>query len=731
MKESIIIGLLQNTAILLAFTMLYEHFWIKKDGNKTISTKIITGFFLSGIGIVLMFTPWTWTPGIVFDTRSVMISISGLFFGLIPTVVIMFITSLVRLIIGGEGQWMGIAVIISSGSIGLLWREYRPKWRNKNYFLELFAMGLIVHLVMSACTIFLPSETIIPTLKTIAIPLIFIYSPATMILGIVMLKQYQNQQNKNAQLKLIESERRFSQILNGGNIVSLLLNKEGNIDYCNNYLLEITGYSRKEIINSNWFDLFISSEEREKLFEYHKNSLESKLNVKDHQNSIISKSGEKLFISWYNINLLSDSNDITGIASIGVDLTNIKNYEHDLEEINKAVEKQNKEYKIINKELQLSKERAEESDRLKSAFLANMSHEIRTPMNGILGFAELLKNSELANNKQNEYISIIEHSGKRMLNIINDIVSISKIESGVIDINISESNINEQVEFVFAFFKLEIQQKKINFSFTNPLSTEESIVKTDREKVYAVLTNLVKNAIKFTSSGSIEIGYSKKGNYLEFFVKDSGVGVNQKQKELIFERFRQGSESLTRNYEGAGLGLTISKAYVEMLGGSIWVENNQEKGSSFYFTIPYNITVLEKANNIINAKESLNKNCNKTLKVLIVDDDETSEKLFSILISSYSKEIIKATNGKEAVEICRNNGDLDLILMDIKMPVLNGHEATKQIREFNKDVVIIAQTAYGMRGDREKALESGCNEYLSKPIIKSQLDSIMQKHFCK
>jgi len=383
-------------------------------------------------------------------------------------------------------------------------------------------------------------------------------------------------------------------------------------------------------------------------------------------------------------------------------------------------------------ELIIAKEHAEESDHLKSAFLANMSHEIRTPMNGILGFASLLKEPGLTGEEQKKYIDIIEKSGVRMLSIINDIVSISKIESGQMEISISETNIKDQIEFIYVFFKPEVERKGIQIFLKECVPPIKTIIKTDREKLYAILTNLVKNAIKFTHEGSIEIGYELKGKFLEFFVRDSGEGIHQDQKEIIFERFRQGSESLTRNYEGAGLGLSISKSYVEMLGGKIWVESERGKGSAFYFTIPYGTRPNEKRAVKSGFPVYGDENYQfKKLKILIAEDDETSAMLLSMTIKIVGKEILSVRTGAEAVEACRNNPDLDLILMDIKMPVMDGYTATRQIRQFNKDVAIIAQTAFGLSGDRKKALEAGCNDYIPKPFNKATLMVILHELFRK
>jgi PAS domain S-box-containing protein len=293
-------------------------------------------------------------------------------------------------------------------------------------------------------------------------------------------------------------------------------------------------------------------------------------------------------------------------ATVTTDITEHKKAELLLQEKNEEIAAQNEEIFAQNEELSqanlelfTAREKAEESDRLKSAFLANMSHEIRTPMNGIIGFAELLKRPGLNGEKQQAYIEIIEKSGKRMLNIINDIVDISKIEAGLMNLDIKETSINGQIEEIYNFFKPEAEAKGIRLSFKNSLPAKEAIIKTDSEKLYAILTNLVKNAIKYTLEGSIELGYllkkEREQGGVEFYVKDTGVGIPKDRQKAIFERFIQAEITNKMAHQGAGLGLAITKAYLEMVGGKIWVESEEGRGSTFYFTLPYNAATAKLA----------------------------------------------------------------------------------------------------------------------------------------
>jgi signal transduction histidine kinase len=392
--------------------------------------------------------------------------------------------------------------------------------------------------------------------------------------------------------------------------------------------------------------------------------------------------------------------------------------------------------KKIEEDLRNALMKAEESDRLKSAFLANMSHEIRTPMNGIMGFASLLKEPDLTGEEIRNYTDIIIKSGERMLNIINNLIDISKIEAGQISLTLSDCNINEQLNYLQMFFYPEAKKKNLNLTYTTEFTDDESAIITDSEKLYAILSNLIKNSLKFTHKGSIEFGYRKKSGFLEFYVKDTGIGIPKNRQEAIFDRFVQADIEDKEVYEGAGLGLSITKAFVELLGGEIWLESVVDQGTCFYFTIP-----LKKANGTSvketkkaekTEKESIvNKFMFGDLKVMIAEDESVSDQYLTAVISEITGNIFHARTGKEAVEIFKKNPDIDLILMDIKMPVMNGYEATKEIRKLSKEVVIIGQTAYAMFGDREKVIKAGCNEYITKPVDKEELTELINSYFNK
>ncbi len=383
-------------------------------------------------------------------------------------------------------------------------------------------------------------------------------------------------------------------------------------------------------------------------------------------------------------------------------------------------------HKQIEEELKKALLKAEESDKLKSAFLANMSHEIRTPMNGVLGFTRFLKKPNLPIEKQRKYISIIEQSGLRMLNLINDIIDISKIESGNMEVNYGNINIHEMFASLFSFFEPQAKKNKNKLLYVTSLPDHKAYVFTDNEKITAIFTNLIKNAIKYTSNGKIEFGYELKENMFEFYVKDTGIGIPQDRLDAIFERFVQADLRVAQPYEGAGLGLSIAKAYVEMLRGKIRVESEENKGSTFYFTIPIKGKKVDKK--VVTQEKEIDINEKlREITVLVADDDETANVYLEEVLEGKCKRILHARNGKQAVDIIQKEKDINLILMDIKMPVMDGYTATRMIKQYNENVIIIAQTAYAMSGDKEKAIKAGCNGYITKPINQNELLLIMNQ----
>jgi len=366
---------------------------------------------------------------------------------------------------------------------------------------------------------------------------------------------------------------------------------------------------------------------------------------------------------------------------------------------------------------------AEESDRLKTAFIANISHEIRTPMNGILGFTELLKDPHLADEEQTEYIDLIHQSGQRMLNLVNDLMDISKIDAKEVKLDITETPVNQALRELKDFFTLEANKKGLRLTCTVGLSDQKSIILTDSVKLNQIVTNLVQNSLKFTTSGGIDFGYSKKDDMLEFYCIDSGIGIPTCKREKIFERFHQVDNSLTRNHEGAGLGLSITKAFVDMMGGTLMVESSEGAGSKFSFTLPYTPAPPTVQHEVTTGRLTVDKH--SELCMLIAEDDDVSALLLKKNLKNDNVTIISAQNGWEAVNLVQHHPEINIVLMDIKMPVMNGFEATRLIKERRPDLPVIAQSAFTSQEDREKAKQAGCDRFITKPIKRSDLFEMM------
>ena len=404
---------------------------------------------------------------------------------------------------------------------------------------------------------------------------------------------------------------------------------------------------------------------------------------------------------------------------------------YQLEEENKRQKQELLESKALleqkNRELTLAKEKAEESDRLKTEFLQNMSHEIRTPINAILGFSELLNDTN--EEEKERYVSIIKSSGKQLLHIIDDILEISKLETKQVRVYETEIYLNDLLLDHYFYFDIEAKKKGLQLYLKNGLSDGESKVRTDTTKLNKIISNLLENAIKYTSEGYIEYGYKINDGNIELYIKDTGIGIKKENQETIFNRFSQEEKSLSRSVGGLGLGLSIVKGNAELLGGKITVESEKGKGSIFTVTIPYKPVYSAnikkgKAEKATGIKEL------STFKILIAEDEKYNFLLIEILLKNnlHNFTILHAINGKEAIEFCKKNKDISLIFMDLKMPVMDGFKATKEIKKILPDCPVIAFTAYSTPDKKEKALSAGCDVFISKPIDSKVINEIIDEY---
>lgn len=366
--------------------------------------------------------------------------------------------------------------------------------------------------------------------------------------------------------------------------------------------------------------------------------------------------------------------------------------------------------KKFEKDLIEAKNRAEESDKLKSAFLSNMSHEIRTPMNGILGFSKLLSQSELTNETKAEYVEIIDTSCQKLLDIINDILDISRLETGQAKVDKTITDITLILNEIKDLYSETIKKKGVDFKITYPELSNNFIV-TDKVKIIQIFKNLLDNAVRFTSSGLIEAGCKVTNELAEFFVKDTGIGIAPHNHEIIFEPFRQAEINISTEYGGFGTGLTIVQKYVKILGGEIRVDSEIGKGTLVKFTHPLG---FENKNN-------KNETEMKTLSCLVVEDFEINYQYLKAILTPAGMNVIWAKNGSEAIRHFNNGNKPDIVLMDIRLPDMDGYDVTRIIKQLHPQLPVIAQTANAMLFEQEKAFLAGCDDYITKPICKELL----------
>lgn len=371
MDYSFFSGLIQNVALLLVFSFLYATRWVDSTDSKNLLPNIFAGLVVGGIGILLMDTPWTYQPGFYFDLRTILLAIAGLYLGAVPTIIAIVIIGAYRLYTGGDMAIAGVLLIAISGLLGIGWQYLQKRRGAKNSILSLYIFGVIVHVFMLILPLLVPTAGSIALVKVIALPILIIYPLITVLLGGLMNKQLENWRNRKAKDRLYESEQRYTDMMLDINMIFVNIGLDRKIVFCNKYFLSITGYTEEELIGKNTIDLFVPVDEKEKTEESFKKLLEKDRNLYRYESKILTKDNRELYISWYNSVLTDDYGNIKGIASLGENIT---------------------EKKATWEKLKEAKEKAEESNRLKSVFLQNVSHEIRTPINAIMGSISLLEN---------------------------------------------------------------------------------------------------------------------------------------------------------------------------------------------------------------------------------------------------------------------------------------------------------------------------------------------------
>ena len=531
-----------------------------------------------------------------------------------------------------------------------------------------------------------------------------------------MIEQIQTRQieRDKALAELQESENRFRKITQSTTDAIIVIDKQTKIRHWNEAAEKAFGYTEREIVGQDLRKLILTNQDFE-LFK--QDAIYSEETGSDITNSIIFefpavRKNKETFPVEVSIGTVWIKKEWNAVAI--------------MRDISKR--------KIQEQELIAAKEKAEESDKLKSTFLANMSHEIRTPMNSIIGFAELLTDNKLFEQKKELYLNYIISSGKTLLNLINDILDISKIEAGQLKIMKDMININLILSELFVSYYETNQKnnKKIDIRLSKGFDSEEFFVYTDPYRFKQILNNMLANAYKFTEKGFIEFGFRiKNDKNILFYVRDTGIGIPTEKINHIFEPFGQVEETLSKNLSGAGLGLAISKKLVGMLGGELWVESTPKEGSTFYFTLPYEKSLLQNTKTDISAPSPLKlegENSWSKKTILIAEDEEVNYTFLVEALSNSNVNIIWAQDGKQAIEICKNTPNIDLILMDIKMPEVDGYEATRMIKSFRPNIPIIAQTAYAMAGEKEKSLKAQCDDFITKPIRVKTLITIVSKY---
>lgn len=504
--------------------------------------------------------------------------------------------------------------------------------------------------------------------------------------------------------KHFESDKFYEMLVQSANDGISFYDRNWKLRYTNSAFYTLIGYDRESYNTLNPPDLIHPDD---KDYQIRREQALANNGFFETELKLRHKAGHYMNLSTRSVTVRSDSGEVLRALTISRDITRLKQVHEDLIKANMG---------------------AESSNKLKSNFLANISHEIRTPLNSVVGFSNLLLSNNLTNEVKEEYIEHINHNSEKLLQIIGDIIDLSRLESSQIEITYEEASLGTIVNEIIEDTRQTIRrnEKPIILTVKNHFEDLGDLIFTDRIWLKRVLNHLMDNAVKFTLEGSVEFSYMLDNQNIVFKIRDTGIGINKENLGRIFEEFRQEFDGHHRPFEGLGIGLTLAKEVIERMGGKIFVESEKGVGSEFSFSIPYRPAGSTKAKVIpVNNEHYLKPIDWSSRKCLLVDDNKDVLIYLNRILTDTGVTIVTARSGFEAIELIKSTPDIDVVLLDMQMPEMNGIEATKEIRKIRKDLPIIAQTAFIFEDDKDIILEAGCDACLIKPIRREHLLTVM------